>query len=372
MQMALKEGKHCEQNYDFLHRHNHLVKADITIRIPEGCTLNDLGIRREAEALIHRYGFFILNINENDKLTNTQRFKNWREQLHSLLGDAVRQPYSNSQKSQSNENATARQVLAEYGVDLQEHDVLMMSNPHDRVKGNKYNGDQKIHQDSTFLKVVPHWVVFTVLQNAVSGGETRLASGQHLLNAIPLPFLVALREQDAVTFFREGTDGHLQKSVIDYHPLDRCITTGYRADDDVDYRCKNALTKAAMDWVWEFNQQPCNYTSFRLEALKESLVVANRVAFHGREGFENSDTQVRKVLRWTFDNQTNHPLYQGIQIPQGGLLEEAIISQSISEYLKKVNLPEAQRHILTQLNHLQPEDRQLDTLVRELNLERKD
>jgi hypothetical protein len=156
--------------------------------------------------------------------------------------------------------------------------VLMMSNPADRVKGNKYNGSQEIHQDSTFLKVVPDWVVFTVLQNAQSGGSTRLASGQHLLNAIPLHYLVALKEVDAITFFREGTDGHLLKSIINYHEEKRCITTGYRAD--VDYRCKKALTKIAMDWIWNFNKDPENYITVLLEELRESLVVANLVAFH--------------------------------------------------------------------------------------------
>ena len=104
-----------------------------------------------------------------------------------MLGEQVRQPYSNAGKVKSNENALARKVLADYGVDFRENDVLMMSNPRDRIKGNKYNGGQEIHQDSTFLKVVPHWVVFTALENAPSGGETRLASGQHLLNSIPLP-----------------------------------------------------------------------------------------------------------------------------------------------------------------------------------------
>jgi hypothetical protein len=314
-----------QNNYNFLYRPKKLNKKDITITIPAGCQLCDPGIRRDVQQLTHLYGFFILRTHENDALLDHQRFKQWRTQLHLLLGNQVRQPYNNAGTVKSDHNATARKVLADYGVDFRENDILMMSNPSDKVKGNKYNGSQEVHQDSTFLKVVPNWVVFTVLQNAVLGGETRLASGQHLLNAIPLPYLLALKEVDAVTFFRAGTDGHVQKSIVDYHPEKRCITTGYRADGDVEYQCKNDLTQIAMDWIWNFNKDPENYTSVCLEELRESLVVANLVAFHGREGFINTETKVRKVLRWTFDNHTVNPLEQGIDVPEGSELEKAVL-----------------------------------------------
>lgn len=345
-----------KSNYTFLYQPKQLVKEDITINVPKGGELTEPSIRQEIQELIYQYGFFILRTHDDDALVDHQRFRAWREQLHLLLGNQVRQPYSNASKRKSDGNAVARNVLSEYGVDFKENDILMMSNTHDLVKGNKYDSDQKIHQDSTFLKTVPNWVVFTTLQNAHSGGETRLASGQHLLNAIPLPYLVTLKEADAVTFFREGTDGHLKKSIVDYDPEYSCVTTGYRADSDVDYICKNALTKLAMDWIWDFNQNPCNYTSVLLDELRESLVLANLVAFHGREGFTNSETKFRKVLRWTFDNCTAYPLTQGTDIPKGSKIEKAVTSQNVSDYLQQIKMSDIQRTALTQLMHLSPDD----------------
>ena len=348
-------------NYYFLYLPKKLTKKDVTIQVPAGCKLSDEGIRRDVQLLTHLYGFFVLRTHENDALLDNRCFKAWRNQLHLLLGEQVRQPYSNAGKKESDENTVARKVLADYGVDFRENDVLMMSNPADRVKGNKYNGSQEVHQDSTFLKVVPNWVVFTVLQNAQSGGETRVASGQHLLNAIPLPYLAVLKEADAVTFFREGTDGHLTKPIVNYRKEKKCITTGYRADGDIDYKCKSALTKIAMDWIWNFNQDSENYTSFLLEELRESLVVANLAAFHGREAFTNSETKIRKVLRWTFDNNTVNPLDQGIYFSEEHQLENALNSQNFEAYLQHESFPKKQqREIFTELANLSsdncPED----------------
>lgn len=354
-------------NYYFKYKPRTLSKKDITIQIPAGCQLLDPGVRRDLERLTHLYGFFILRTHENDALLDNRRFKEWRHQLHLLLGDQVRQPYSNAGKVKSEENTVARKVLAEYGVDFKENDVLMMSNPGDRVKGNKYDGGQEIHQDSTFLKVVPNWVVFTVLQNAQSGGETRLASGQHLLRAIPLPYLVALKEADAVTFFREGTDGYIPKSIINYHREKGAITTGYRADGDVEYACKNALTYIAMNWIWNFNKNPENYTAVLLEELRESLVLANLVAFHGREGFVNSETRVRKVLRWTFDNNTANPIDQGIDVPEGSELENAV-KKPFEAYLQQEVSKETQRKLLTELASIRS-DRYPEDLASKIEIE---
>ncbi|NEO21013.1 MULTISPECIES: TauD/TfdA family dioxygenase [unclassified Moorena] len=352
----IKKWNFVKNNYDFLYQPRKLTKKDLTIQIPARGKLSDDGIRRDVQLLTHLYGFFVLRTHENDALLDNRRFKEWRNQLHLLLGKQVRQPYSNSGKIESNENALARKVFADYGVDFKENDVLMMANLADRVKGNKYNGHLEVHQDGTFLKVVPDWVVFTVLQNAQSGGETRVASGQHLLNAIPLPYLAVLKEADAVTFFREGTDGHLSKPIINYHKEKRCITTGYRADGDVDYKCKNALTKIAMDWIWNFNKNPENYTSVLLEELRESLVLANLVAFHGREGFTNSETKIRKVLRWTFDNNTANPLDQGIYFTGHKKLEKVVTSQSFEAYLQDELAWKTQRDILSKLAHLSPDN----------------
>lgn len=358
-----------KENYSFLYQPRKLTKKDVTIQVPVGCKLSDSGIRQDAQLLTYLYGFFILRAHDHDALLDKRRFKSWRTQLHLLLGEQVRQPYSNAGKVRSDDNALARKVLADYGVDFKEHDVLMMSNPSDRVKGNKYNDGQEIHQDSTFLKTVPHWVVFTALQNAPSGGETRVASGQHLLNSIPLPYLVALMEADAVTFFREGTDGYLRKSIVDYHQQRRCLTTGYRADGDVSYTCKNALVKLAMDWIWDFNQNIQHYTAFKLEELRESLVLANLVAFHGREGFVNSKSQVRKILRWTFDNNTANPLHQGLDIPHNTELEKAVNSQNFASYLQQAEFSPLQREILTRLANLSPDDYS-DDLVTKIAIDR--
>ncbi|MFB8789737.1 MAG: TauD/TfdA family dioxygenase [Potamolinea sp.] len=364
---TLKKNNLSQENYSFLYRPSNLIKKDITIEVPAGCKLSDPGLHQDVQLLTDLYGFFVLRTHENDALLDNRRFKEWRNQLHLLLGNQVRQPYSNTGKLESNENAVARKVLAKYGVDFKENDVLMMSNSFDNVKGNKYDSCQEIHQDSTFLKAVPPWVVFTVLQNAQSGGETRLASGQHLLNAMPLHYLVALKEADAITFFREGTDGHLLKPIINYDEEKRCITTGYRADGDVEYKCKNALIEVAMNWIWNFNKDPDNYATVSLEELRESLVVANLVAFHGREGFVNSETQVRKVLRWTFDNNTVNPLNQGIDVPEGTVLEKAVKSQNFETYLQQEVSLEMQREILSKLSCLNPHDYPKDVQKRKVN-----